>query len=320
MNTNPEVKVEPRPRNKPNPKLSPNPNKGKGLLSNKFKRKAVPYILILPALLFVVGVLGYAVVAGTVMSLFRVDLNIPGSPFVGLDNYIYLFTTQSFIDSLLRSLVFVFGSVIIGLTLSMIFALSLYKAKKFGNFFKGLALIPFLVSGIATAIMFRFVFSGDVGIINMILRTMGLEPVLFLSSPNWALFVTILANVWFVAPFATLILLAGIQGIDQEMFEAAIVDGANKLTIFGKIILPLIAPMMGISLIWLSFASFNMFDVILPLTGGGPGRATEVMAVYMYNVAFDELKYSLGSAVMVIILLFNVITSMLYLKIFKVTE
>ncbi|MFA9458081.1 carbohydrate ABC transporter permease [Halalkalibacter sp. AB-rgal2] len=284
------------------------------------KKRSVPYILIFPALLFVVGVLGYAVIAGTLMSFFDVDLNRPGSPFVWFDNYSYLFTTPIFIESLLRSLVFVFGSIIIGLSLAMIFALSLYKAKKFSNFFKGLALVPFLVSGIATAIMFRFVFSGDVGIINMILTMIGFEPILFLSTPNWALFVTILANVWFVCPFATLILLAGIQSIDQEMFEAAIVDGATKLTIFFKIILPLISPMMGISLIWLSFASFNMFDVILPLTGGGPGRATEVMAVYMYNVAFDELKYSLGSAVMVIILLFNVITSMVYLKIFKVTE
>ncbi|MBU9710570.1 carbohydrate ABC transporter permease [Evansella tamaricis] len=310
MNSNENVSIN----------MNPNPMPSKGINKNKLKKMAVPYVLVLPALLFVVGVLGYAVIAGTFMSFWGVDLNVPGSPFVGLENYIYLFTTDRFIGSLLRSLVFVFGSVFIGLVFAMGFALSLYKAKKFSNFFKGLALIPFLVSGIATAVMFRFVFSGDVGLINMILATMGIDQILFLSSPNWALFISILANVWFVCPFATLILLAGIQSIDQELFEAAIVDGANKIVIFGKIILPLIAPMMGISLIWLSFASFNMFDVILPLTGGGPGRATEVMAVYMYNVAFNELKYSLGSAVMVIILLFNVVTSFIYLKIFKVTE
>ncbi|WP_416150125.1 carbohydrate ABC transporter permease [Salipaludibacillus sp. HK11] len=308
MNTNPEINMKP----------GHNPVKKNNW--NKFKKKSVPYILIFPALLFVVGVLGYAVVAGTFMSFWGVNLNVPGSPFVGLQNYIELFTTEQFISSLLRSLVFVFGSVVLGLVLAMLFALSLYRAKRFSNFFKGLALIPFLVSGIATAVMFRFVFSGDVGLINMMLTTIGLDQIVFLSSPVWALVVVILANVWFVCPFATLILLAGIQSIDQELFEAAIVDGASRLKIFWNIILPLIAPMMGISLIWLSFASFNMFDVILPLTGGGPGRATEVMAVYMYNVAFSELKYSLGSAVMVIILIFNVITSMIYLKIFKVTE
>jgi ABC-type sugar transport system permease subunit len=163
-------------------------------------------------------------------------------------------------------------------------------------------------------------FSSDVGLINMIIQMMGLDPILFLSDPNWALLVTILANVWGIVPFAVLILLAGIQSIDSEMFEAGIVDGATKLDLFYKILLPLIAPMMGIALIWLSFASFNMFDVILPLTGGGPSRATEFLAVYMYNVAFKEFQYSLGSTVMVIILLFNVTLSVVYLKIFKSAE
>jgi ABC-type sugar transport system permease subunit len=286
----------------------------------RFRKKLIPYLLICPAVLFVAGVLAYAVVSGALLSLFRYDLNTIGRPFIWFENYIYLFTNANFLNSLTRSILFVIGSVILGLVLSMIFALSLYRCTKFGNAFKGLALIPYLVSGIATAIMFRFMFSSDVGLINMIIQMMGLDPILFLSDPNWALLVTILANVWGIVPFAVLILLAGIQSIDSEMFEAGIVDGATKLDLFYKILLPLIAPMMGIALIWLSFASFNMFDVILPLTGGGPSRATEFLAVYMYNVAFKEFQYSLGSTVMVIILLFNVTLSVVYLKIFKSAE
>jgi multiple sugar transport system permease protein len=300
--------------------LSVRPVSARQTVLNRIKKKLTPYLLIAPALLFVIGILGYAVSSGIIMSLFRWDLNIPGKPFVGLDNYIYLFTNAEFLNSLVRSLIFVFGSVAIGLFFAMVFALSLYKCTTYSNLFKGLSLVPYLVSGIATAIMFRFIFSGDVGLVNIILNLVGIDSIAFLSSPNWALFITILANVWFVCPFAILILLAGMQGIDPEMFEAAQMDGANKLVVFFKIIMPLISPMVGISLIWLSFASFNMFDVILPLTNGGPGRATEVLAVYMYNVAFNELKYSLGSAVMVIILLFNIGTSFLYLKLFRISR
>ncbi|RCW77545.1 carbohydrate ABC transporter permease [Saliterribacillus persicus] len=285
---------------------------------SKFRKKMIPYILVFPAVLFVIGVLGYAIIAGLLMSLFDIRLSFGDAPFVGLENYIYLFTDEIFLNSLFISLIFVFGSVVLGLALSLSFALSLYKCKRTGNFYKALALVPYLISGIATAIMFRFLFSGDVGLINLILKTVGLDAVNFLADPWWALLVCVLANVWFVCPFATLVLLSGIQSVDPELFDSAKIDGAHRIHILRKIILPLIAPMMGISLIWLSFASFNMFDVILPLTNGGPGRSTEVMALYMYNVAFGELQYSLGSAVMVIILFFNVVTSVIYLKIFNV--
>lgn len=286
----------------------------------KMKKKSIPYLLVAPAILFVVGVLGYAIVAGLLMSLYDIRLSFADAPFVGLENYIYLFTNEVFLNSLFVSLIFVFGSVLLGLALSLSFAVSLYKCQRTGNFFKALSLVPYLISGIATAIMFRFLFSGDVGLINMVLTTLGLEGVNFLADPIMALIVCILANVWFVAPFATLVLLSGILSVDKELFDSAKIDGANRFHILSKIILPLISPMMGISMIWLSFASFNMFDVILPLTNGGPGRATEVMALYMYNVAFDELQYSLGSTVMVVILFFNVVTSLVYLKIFNVNS
>ncbi|WP_163536135.1 sugar ABC transporter permease [Gracilibacillus sp. YIM 98692] len=293
---------------------------GPSTKSSTFRKKSVPYLLIFPAVLFVAGVLAYAVISGILLSFFQYDLNTIGRPFVWFQNYIYLFTNSAFLNSLMRSIIFVALSVIIGLILGLAFAISLYRTTKYGDFFKGLSLIPYLVSGVATAVMFRFMFASDVGLINMILDTFGLEQVLFLADPNWALFVTVLANVWGIVPFTVLILLSGIQAIDSELFEAAIVDGASKLNLLFKILLPLISPMMGIALIWLSFASFNMFDVILPLTGGGPLRATEYLAVYMYNVAFTEFQYSLGSTVMVVILFFNVTLSVIYLKIFKSAE
>nr|WP_276608210.1 sugar ABC transporter permease [Aquibacillus halophilus] len=209
-------------------------------------------------------------------------------------------------------------SVVVGIILSLVFAIALYKLTIMKSFFKGLTLIPYLISGIAAATMFKFLFAGDVGMVNQFLSVFGMEEVLWLADEWLALFVIILANIWFVTPFAILILLAGLQGIDEQIFEAAKIDGASKLRIVFQIIIPLISSMIGVSLIWLSFASFNMFDIILPLTGGGPGRSTEVLAVYLYKLAFNDLNYSMASAVMIVIMTLNLAVSFVYLKVFKV--
>ncbi|TVQ40464.1 MAG: sugar ABC transporter permease [Spirochaetaceae bacterium] len=280
-------------------------------------KKAVPYLLITPALVFVIGILAYSVLYGIGMSFFRIDLAIPGRPFIGLENYRVVFSEERFINSFRRSLVFVFFSVTLGLLLSFGFANALYRVKKMSAGFRGFTLVPYLVSGIATAIMFRFLFSGTVGFINQMLMALGAERILFLGNPNWALFVVIVANTWFIVPFSTLVLLAGLQALDPDLFEVATVEGASKLTVLFRIIIPLIKPMIGISLVWMSFASFNMFDVILPLTGGGPGRATEVLAVYMYRIGFDFLRYSQGAVVMTVILVLNIAVSVFFLSVFR---
>ena len=160
----------------------------------RIKRKYVPYILVGPAVVFVLAVLANAVASGLVMSLFRIDFAFRDRPFVGLSNYVYLFTNERFLRSLVRSLIFVLASVSLGFFLSMVFALSLKHCGKFGNQFKGIILVPYLISGIASATMFRFVFSGSAGIVNMLLQLIGFETVMFLSEPGWAVFVTILAT------------------------------------------------------------------------------------------------------------------------------
>jgi multiple sugar transport system permease protein len=280
----------------------------------RFKKTLTPYILLFPAFLLVFGILGYAVFSGIVMSFFRVNALYLDKPFVGFQNYVRLFTDKVFVNAIRTSLIFVGASVLLGMLLSFTFALTVYKVKKYSNFYKAIILIPYLVSGIATAIIWRFLFSGDAGFINLALQGLGVETFTWLGHSGRALFVIIIANTWFITPFSVLIILAGLQGIDPQLYEAGRIDGASRTVIFFSITVPLIKPMIGVSLVWLSFASFNMFDIILPLTGGGPGRATEVLAVYMYNKAFSQLNYSLGSAVMVILLVINITTSAVIMK------
>ncbi|TVQ35984.1 MAG: sugar ABC transporter permease [Spirochaetaceae bacterium] len=276
-----------------------------------------PYLFVLPAVFFVIGILGYGVFSGTLMSLFRVDLRYAETPFVWLDNYRMLLSDGGFQNSFVRTLVFVAGSVGIGFLLALLFSLAIFRCRRSAHFFKALTLVPFLVSGIATAVIFRFLFGGAAGVINHVLDMVGVERILFLAHPDLALLVTILAQVWTIFPLAALLLHAGLLSIDPDLFDAAKVDGASAFYVFLRIMMPIIAPMIGVSLMWLSFASFNVFDITLALTGGGPGRATEVLAVYMYNVGFRQLRYSLGSSVMVIILMLNVVVSMALLRLFK---
>jgi ABC-type sugar transport system permease subunit len=178
-------------------------------------------------------------------------------------------------------------------------------------------LVPYLVSGVAAAIMWRFLFTGTTSLINRLIAIVGIESVTWLGDPIKALIVVILANIWFLSPLAILLLLGGLQSIDRQLYDAASIDGASAVQKFLYVTVPSIMPMIALSLVWLSFGSFNMFDIILPLTGGGPGHATEVLAVYMYDLAFDQLNYSDASVVMVVLLIINVVFSAFYLKGFR---
>lgn len=288
-------------------------HKSRGLWS----RGITPYVLLAPALLFVVGLLGYAVISGFSTSLYRVEVWSVDRPYVGLDNYARLFRDPRFLNAVGRSFIFVGGTIVCGFLLSLGFALTLQQVKRFRGVFRALALVPYLVSGIATAVMWRFLFVGSSSLVNHLSASLGLGTFPWLADPNGALVVVTLANIWFISPFSTLILLSGLQTIDSELYEAAALDGARVLQRFWYITLPSIAPMTALSLMWLSFASFNMFDIILPLTGGGPGRATEVLAVYMYRLAFRDLNYSSAAAVMMMLLVINVTFSIFYLRIFR---
>lgn len=278
-------------------------------------RQIIPYALVIPGLAFVLGILGYAVAGGFVLSFNETDMFL-NQTFVGLKNYVAIFQNARFQSSLWKTIVFVVSSITLGMSMSMMFALTLYHVGFGRRFFRGLSLIPYFVSGIAAAVMFRFIFTTSGGFVNYILSGVGLPAPSWLGDPVLAFIVAVLANCWFMVPFATLILLGGLQTIDKDIYEAAKLDGASGMSTFTRITLPLIKPMMGVSLIWVSYISFSTFDIILALTAGGPLRATELISVYMYQIAFLELDFGQGSVLMVVLLAFNTVLSLVYLKVF----
>lgn len=278
-------------------------------------RHAVPYLLIVPGLALVLGILGYGVVAGIILSFHKVDMFM-NRTFVGFENYVTIFNDARFRASLLRTLLFVVASISLGLLLSLVFALAL-RAATFGKrFFRSLSLVPYFVSGIAAAVMWRFLFSTNVGFVNLVLASLGLPEQSWLGDPVLAFVVAVMANCWFMVPFSTLIILGGLLGIDKDIFDAAKIDGASPIATFFRISLPMIKPMLGVALIWLSYASFSTFDIILALTAGGPFHATEVVSLYMFQIAFQQLDFGEGAVLMVVLLTFNVVLSLTYLYFF----
>lgn len=278
-------------------------------------RGSVPYLMVIPGLAFVLGVLGYAVAGGFWLSLHETDMFM-GKTFTGLQNYVDVFADPRFQAALVRTIVFVVASIVLGILMSMMFALVLYHVGFGKRFFRGMSLVPYFVSGIAAAVMFRFVFTTSGGFVNQVLGVLGLGQPSWLGDPTLAFVVAVLANCWFMVPFATLILLGGLQTVDRDIYDAATIDGAGPVQTFFKITLPMIKPMLGVSLIWVSYISFSTFDIILALTNGGPQRATEVVSMYMYQLAFLQLDFGQGAVLMVVLLTFNTVLSLGYIYYF----
>lgn len=279
----------------------------------RFTRLGTPYFFIFGAVVLVTAVLAYPVFYGIYLSFQQTDIFGDVSP-AGIQQYTLLFGDPVFIAALRRSLVLVAGTMVLGISFAMTFALVLDKAQWGGRIWRTIVLIPYLISGVAAAVIWRFLFSSTGGLVDPLFVTFGFEPISWLGNVNRAMIVLILANVWYISPFSTLILYAGIKNVDRDLYEAADVDGASAVNKFRFITFPSIAPQFALAVVWLSFASFNMFDIILPLTGGGPQRGTEVLAFLLYQVGFRQLDFNAAAAIMVVLLIFNVIISAFFLR------
>lgn len=215
--------------------------------------------------------------------------------------------------------VFVVASVVFQLLLGLLVALALARGAKRNlpgvSVVRIIILASWIVPGVAAGIVWQLIFSeASYGLFNSILRDFGLRPVQWLSNPTLALWSAIIANIWRGTAFSMILLYAGILVIPQSLYEAADVDGANSWRKFWYITLPQLRPIMLINTILISIFTLNTFDMILALTGGGPGRATEVLALYAYNIVFRNFDLSNGSVVAVLLLAISVAFTFFYVR------
>jgi multiple sugar transport system permease protein len=214
---------------------------------------------------------------------------------------------------------FVVASVVLQLTLGMLVALALHRGFSRElpgvSFVRVVILCSWIVPGVAGGIVWQLMFNeASYGFLNAMLRSVGIAPVAWLSDPSMAIWSAVIANVWRGTAFSMILLYAGLLVIPRSLYEAASVDGATAFKQFWYITLPQLRPILMINTILISIFTLNTFDLILPLTGGGPGRATEVLALYAYNTVFRNFDLSNGAVLAVLLLLISIIFTAVYVR------
>ena len=276
---------------------------------------ATPYLLSAPSIVMVLVLLAFPVVYALWGSLF--DTEFIGGPqeFVGLQHYVDLFTDSDFLWSVNRTVVFVSGVLVLGMGLGLVFGFALNRAAGKLRFLRGVTIVPYLISGIATAVVFRLVLNQDFGQVNIILGWFGIDGPGWFSNPTFAMLASIIAQVWADLPLAVLLILGGLQTLDPELADAARVDGANGWRRAWLISIPLITPQLALATILLSYQALTSLGVIIALTGGGPVDATRTLPIALYETAFLELQTNEALAIVIIILAMNAILTLIYFAI-----
>ena len=245
------------------------------------------------------------------------DTQSIGGPeeFVGLQQYIDLFQDPDFLWSIGRTGIFVGGTLVIGISMSLVFAFALNRAIGGLRFLRGVTIVPYLVSGVATAVIFRLILNQDFGQVNRFLEFFGVPALGWFSDPTLAMIASIGAQVWSDLPLAVLLILGGLQTVDPTLWDAADVDGATGWERAWKVTLPLITPQLALATVLLSYQALTSLGVIVALTGGGPVDATRTLPIALYETAFLDLETNEALAIVVVILLLNAILTLGYVAI-----
>lgn len=229
-----------------------------------------------------------------------------GVPFVGLKNYTDLLTSADFHNALQVTVTFMAGAIALEFILGMGLALLLDHDLRGKRTWRSLILIPMMCTNVVIGLIWRLMYNFDFGIINHFLREIGLQPVEWLSNTSVVLPAVIIVDVWNTTSFVALLLLAGLQSMPQEPFEASRIDGASTWQQFIYITLPYLRPTILVALLWRTIDTFRIFDVIYLLTAGGPARATETVSIFVYRYGFQVFDLGFASAasyVMIVVML-----------------
>ena len=270
----------------------------------KNQEMTLAYMLILPVLLLVFVLFLYPTLFNFYIALHDWNWSTPldaPKDFIGLENFSQLFNTTRFWNSLRVSIFFVLFAVAVEYILGLALALILNQRFFGRGIFRAIFILPMMLAPIIIGIQWRYLLSGNFGALNYLIDQLGIDAPNWLSSPEWGLPILIAVDTWTYLPFVALILLAGLQQIPLDLYDAAKVDGGNAIAQFRYITLPFLKPATALVLLLRAGEVFRAFDVVYVLTGGGPIRVTEVLGLYLYKIAFVRGDLGLAAAIGLII-------------------
>ncbi len=256
-----------------------------------------PYVLIAPAMagifLFVMYPVGYLIY----LSLFKYNLlNKDKSRFVGLDNFTQILGRGDFYKALWNTTIYTAGVVVLTMLLSLLFAVWLNKKGRFNSIVQAGIFTPHVVSIVSISLV--WLMEPNQGLLNYVLKLVGLPPSDWLQSSKTALMSIIIVSVWQAIGYYTLIIVAALQSISPSIYEAAALDNASKFKVFYKITLPMISPQLFFILIIMTIGSFKVFDTVQVMTGGGPNNATTTLVYYIYGFRTTNIGYASATGVL----------------------
>lgn len=276
--------------------------KAAGTWWSRNEKRLIPYIFIAPNMA-VFTVFMFV----PILYAFYISMNqwsLIGTPqFIGLDNYLNLAQDGQFLRALYNTLIYTIGTVPTSIALGLLVAIGLNRRLPGRTLLRSIFFVPVVLSLVAVALIAAWIFNDNYGVINAVLRAIGVGGVPWLSSQTWAMPSLIITTLWVRIGFCMVIYLAALQSIPVELYQAAKVDGASSWNEFRHITWPLLGPTTFLLLILNVIYSLHVFDLIYVMTGGGPGFSTTVLVQYIYQMAFQEGQMGYASAVGVVLYL-----------------
>jgi multiple sugar transport system permease protein len=289
----------------------PRPKKGRW-----FKQKAwAPYLFLSPTILFFIVFLFLPIVFSFYLTFTK--WNPLATPeWIGLENYRFLLTDETFFITLRNTFYYAFGVLLLELPLALLFAF-LFSVSRAKAFWRAIYWLPMVTNIAAIAYLWGFLLDGTYGLVNLALAQIGITGPQWLTDPNSAMIAVILVTVWLGLGQSMLVFSAGLEGVDETFYEAAKVDGASTPRIFRDITLPLLKP----TILFVSITTFigvmGSFALILVLTNGGPLQSTNTTSLLMYQTAFQDLRMGRASAMAFILFVLIFLVTLVQLRLFR---
>lgn len=273
---------------------------------------------LLPGVIIVLLLTLFPAVYGVYISLTNLNLGYVGSTFVGLENYIRFFTWSD-LGLVSRNTAIFVGSVVVLQALIGLAVAMLLNQRLIGRqVLRSITILPWVLPSVVVGLVFAQIFGGSrLGIANYLLSLFGVPQMTWLSNPALAMAILIAVSTWRGVPFAVVMLLGGLQTLPREVYEAAAIDGATVWQRFRHMTLPMLRPIILITIIMATGGSLNSLDIPLALTGGGPGNATEIISLSLYRQSFFNLDIGYGATIGTMMLVANLVLIVLYITALK---
>lgn len=274
-----------------------------------------PYAYVMPALILMAVMVVYPLLYGVYIGFTNMSLqNFFQYRFVWFRNFVSVFQDPALYEVLWRSILWTFGNVFFHVVIGVWLAILLNRKLPGKAFIRVILILPWAIPQYIAALAWKTMYQHDFGTINLMLKSVGIAPVPWLQHPTWAFVAVVLVNVWLGIPFMMMIALGGLQAIPRELYEATDVDGGTGWDKFRHITAPLLKPVMvpaiTLGIVW----TFNTVNVIYLVTGGGPGRSTDILVSFVYRAAFDFYRYGYAAAFSLVIFLLLLAFSLFFIN------